>query len=502
MLPHIAGRPVTMERFHRGIGEKGFFQKNVDKGAPKWLERVAVPKKDGVVNYPIMTRRAWHCLARESKLHHAACVDVARSPALFIPTYVCSISTRSMKTSSRCATPRYCVRDMLAELGCTSWVKTSGSKGFHVAVPLDGSADSGRGRALRACGRPRRRAARPGASHPGVLQVGSRRTDSHRHRTQRVRRDVRGDVCSSTETARAGVGAMHVGGSGERPSRTADVHASGDGSAHRRRRRALGRSPSRADRSTICADLRPGNAMPSLRITYIGGPTALLEFGGLRLLTDPTLDPAGTDYPTPVYTLHKTQSPAINPAALGDIDLVLLSHDHHFDNLDHAGRASLVAARSVLTTKDGADRLGANAIGLAPWESTEFRSLGGGALSITATPARHGPAGRRPWARHRVRPRELRRDGSSRLRLRRYRVVRGRVECRRAVRRRHRRPEPRRGARRGRGPARPDFQRGRRAEARQSMAERDDRPASLRGVDSFHRRRVGDQGRIRRGWNE
>ena len=54
MLPHIAGRPVTLERFHRGIGEKGFFQKNVVKGAPAWLERVAVPKKDGVVNYPVV----------------------------------------------------------------------------------------------------------------------------------------------------------------------------------------------------------------------------------------------------------------------------------------------------------------------------------------------------------------------------------------------------------------------------------------------------------------
>src|SRR5262245_47098526 len=53
MLPHMAGRPVTLERFHRGIGEKGFFQKNVAKGAPAWLERVAVPKKDGVVNYPV-----------------------------------------------------------------------------------------------------------------------------------------------------------------------------------------------------------------------------------------------------------------------------------------------------------------------------------------------------------------------------------------------------------------------------------------------------------------
>lgn len=48
-----------------------------------------------------------------------------------------------------------------------------------------------------------------------------------------------------------------------------------------------------------------------LRITYVAGPTALVEFGGLRLVTDPTFDPAGTESPTPAYTLHKTQSPAV-----------------------------------------------------------------------------------------------------------------------------------------------------------------------------------------------
>ena len=53
MLPHLRGRPVTMERFHRGIAEKGFFQKDVSKGFPEWLERVEVPKKDGTVHHPL-----------------------------------------------------------------------------------------------------------------------------------------------------------------------------------------------------------------------------------------------------------------------------------------------------------------------------------------------------------------------------------------------------------------------------------------------------------------
>lgn len=131
--------------------------------------------------------------------------------------------------------------------------------------------------------------------------------------------------------------------------------------------------------------------MNAARFTYIGGPTALIELAGLRFLTDPTLDPGGTAYPTPVYTLHKTQSPALTADSLDGIDVVLLSHDHHFDNLDHAGRASLASAQSVLTTQAGAERLGGNAVGLAPWESHTLRSSNGGALTVTATPARHGP---------------------------------------------------------------------------------------------------------------
>ena len=55
MLPHIKGRPVTMERFPAGIGKKGFWQKDVSKGFPAWLERVAVPKKDGVVHHTVIT---------------------------------------------------------------------------------------------------------------------------------------------------------------------------------------------------------------------------------------------------------------------------------------------------------------------------------------------------------------------------------------------------------------------------------------------------------------
>jgi L-ascorbate metabolism protein UlaG (beta-lactamase superfamily) len=117
-----------------------------------------------------------------------------------------------------------------------------------------------------------------------------------------------------------------------------------------------------------------------------------LEMEGLRLLTDPTFDPAGTEYKTNVYTLKKTESPAVSLAALGKVDAVLLSHDHHFDNLDHAGRQSLAGADQVLTTPAGAERLGGNAIGLGNWQSVQIATPDGRLLRATGTPARHGPA--------------------------------------------------------------------------------------------------------------
>ena len=55
MVPHMRARPVTMERYHRGIGAPGFFQKDVSKGFPEWMQRVVWPKKGGTLHHPIVT---------------------------------------------------------------------------------------------------------------------------------------------------------------------------------------------------------------------------------------------------------------------------------------------------------------------------------------------------------------------------------------------------------------------------------------------------------------
>jgi L-ascorbate metabolism protein UlaG (beta-lactamase superfamily) len=132
----------------------------------------------------------------------------------------------------------------------------------------------------------------------------------------------------------------------------------------------------------------------SCALTYVGGPTVLIQVGGVRLLTDPTFDPAGQHYSFgPGIGSTKTEGPAIELSELLPIDAVLLSHDQHADNLDRRGRDALNVAGKVFTTVAGAQRLGGNAVGLRPWEATVITGAEGERVTLTAAPARHGTAG-------------------------------------------------------------------------------------------------------------
>jgi len=126
------------------------------------------------------------------------------------------------------------------------------------------------------------------------------------------------------------------------------------------------------------------------RITHIGTATMLLEIGSVRILTDPVFDPPGGNYHFGYGTgAKKLTAPAIKPTEIGTINAVLLSHDHHEDNLDRAGRALLPHAEKVITTVTGAKRLGNNTIGLKPWQSTTIQS-DDSEIKVTAVPAHHG----------------------------------------------------------------------------------------------------------------
>jgi L-ascorbate metabolism protein UlaG (beta-lactamase superfamily) len=133
------------------------------------------------------------------------------------------------------------------------------------------------------------------------------------------------------------------------------------------------------------------------RLSHLGGPTVLIEVAGWRILTDPTFDPPGRTYKFGWGSAStKVGAPAMTVAEVGDIDAVLLTHDHHADNLDDAGRSMLGGAPTVVTTRAGARRLGGSAQGLEPGGALTLADGGRPSISVTATPCRHGPPLSRP----------------------------------------------------------------------------------------------------------
>jgi bifunctional non-homologous end joining protein LigD len=142
ILPHLRGRPVTMERYPAGIGKKGFWQKDVSKGFPEWLERVEVSKKDGVVHHPIVNdTRSLLWMANQNTITQH--VWTSRMPDLYHPDICVFDLDPSQDDSAAVRAAAIGLRDLLAELTLTSWVKTSGSKGFHIVVRLDGKTHIG-----------------------------------------------------------------------------------------------------------------------------------------------------------------------------------------------------------------------------------------------------------------------------------------------------------------------------------------------------------------------
>jgi bifunctional non-homologous end joining protein LigD len=142
ILPHLRGRPVTMERYPAGIGAKGFWQKDVSKGFPSWLQRVEVPKKDGVVHHPVVTDTdslLWITNQNTITQH----VWASRLPDLDHPDLCVFDLDPSNDDAAEVRAAAIGLRDLLDKVGLPSWVKTTGSKGFHIVVPLDGKTSVG-----------------------------------------------------------------------------------------------------------------------------------------------------------------------------------------------------------------------------------------------------------------------------------------------------------------------------------------------------------------------
>ncbi|HVY37741.1 MAG TPA: non-homologous end-joining DNA ligase [Polyangia bacterium] len=146
MLPHVRQRPVTMERYPAGIDKKGFIQKDVSKGFPAWLERVEVARRDektgGAVHYPLANdARSLVWLANQNSV--TPHVWTARAPHLDHADLCVFDLDPPEDGADHLGDAALCVRDLLAELGLPSFVKTSGAKGFHIVVALQPETEFG-----------------------------------------------------------------------------------------------------------------------------------------------------------------------------------------------------------------------------------------------------------------------------------------------------------------------------------------------------------------------
>jgi bifunctional non-homologous end joining protein LigD len=139
LLPHVRARPLTMERYPRGIGAKGFFQKNASRGFPEWLPRIEVPKKKGIVQHPLVAdRRSLEWVVNQNciTLH----VWPSRAPEIYRPDVCVFDLDPSEDEPERLRRAALALRELLDEIGLPSWLKTTGGKGFHIVVPLKAEA--------------------------------------------------------------------------------------------------------------------------------------------------------------------------------------------------------------------------------------------------------------------------------------------------------------------------------------------------------------------------
>jgi bifunctional non-homologous end joining protein LigD len=144
MVPHIRDRPITMERFPSGIGRTGFIQKDVSKGFPAWLERVEVPKKDGVVHHPVVKdTRSLLWLANQNCITPHVWTAKADKPDQpdrlvfdFDPPDDGDHHLDAIRAGALAA------GELLREHGLTPYAMTSGSRGIHVVAPLRRGPDS------------------------------------------------------------------------------------------------------------------------------------------------------------------------------------------------------------------------------------------------------------------------------------------------------------------------------------------------------------------------
>jgi bifunctional non-homologous end joining protein LigD len=139
MLPHIAGRPLSLERYPDGIEAGGFMQKNASDYFPDWIRRARLAKEDGDVDYVVAEDAATLVyLANQACITlHAGLSRIGRIDHPDRMVFDLDPSDDDFAKVKRAAKD---ARALLQEVGLTSFVQVTGSRGLHVWVPLDRSA--------------------------------------------------------------------------------------------------------------------------------------------------------------------------------------------------------------------------------------------------------------------------------------------------------------------------------------------------------------------------
>jgi DNA ligase D-like protein (predicted ligase)/DNA ligase D-like protein (predicted polymerase)/DNA ligase D-like protein (predicted 3'-phosphoesterase) len=147
MLPHIAGRAATRKRWPNGVDEPSFFEKQLASSAPDWLPRASVVHKSGTTTYPIIDSAAglaWIAQQAALEVHVPQwrfAAEWTRNGQELKPgpatRLVFDLDPGEGVTMAQLAEVARAVRDLMADIGLTTFPLTSGSKGLHLYAPLD-----------------------------------------------------------------------------------------------------------------------------------------------------------------------------------------------------------------------------------------------------------------------------------------------------------------------------------------------------------------------------
>ncbi len=147
MLPYIADRPAVLQRFPDGTDGEGWYQKHVPKHFPDWIPTVELPKRGGTVRHVVIDSvEALQYVVNQGTISIHVLGGTVSAPD--VPAELLIDLDPSIDDPMQVVEATMAVRGLLDDLDVTGFVKTSGSRGIHVHVPLRGGAPFDAVRAL------------------------------------------------------------------------------------------------------------------------------------------------------------------------------------------------------------------------------------------------------------------------------------------------------------------------------------------------------------------